>query len=118
MIFMPDCVKAEEYTIDEHEALVGKVAEVFDYGMKCFAKVEIGNSNITILHRCLPGEKISIKFNEKGFNVKDKTNDIIIVWDWNLNYEMLKSKDIKSFAENLRKEKGKNGNIWHKRIYK
>ena len=79
MVFMPDCVKEEEYTSGEYDSLVGKVTEVFDYGIRCFAKVEVGSADIIIMHRCLPGEKLSIKFNEKGFNIKDKTKDIIIV---------------------------------------
>ena len=77
--FMPESVEAENFSVEENESLTGKVTEVFDYGRKCFAKVEIGSRSIIILHRCTPGEKISMKFSKKGFNVKDQNKDIIIV---------------------------------------
>ncbi|MBE7058042.1 MAG: sn-glycerol-3-phosphate ABC transporter ATP-binding protein UgpC [Ruminococcaceae bacterium] len=79
MVFMPDSIEAEKYVSDGLDSIAGKVTDVFDYGMKCFAKVRVGSSDIIIMHKCEIGEKLSIRFNEKGFNVKDKTKDIIIV---------------------------------------
>jgi len=79
LIFKPESVLSEKFTVFGYDSIVGIVSEVFDYGYKCFAKVEIGNNSAVIQHKCSVGEKVSLKFKENSFNIKDETNDIIIL---------------------------------------
>ena len=63
----------------EKTALVGRIAEVLDYGRATFARIAVGNQTVIAPYAGSRGDAVSLLLDQNSLSVVDREAEITIV---------------------------------------